>query len=150
MKTKLIILAAAFALLAAGPAFPRQEQDTDKPQDQQKQEEHRQDDKEKPKQQQENEKKPAQAANRDQHDAANRGRRIADADFRAHFGREHTFHVVRSDDRHFRFGGYSFEFVNAWPAGWLYTDNFYVEDIDGQYFLIDLFHPEVRLLVVIV
>lgn len=128
----------------------KQQQDQQKRQ-QQLAKQQQQDEKERQKQQQQLAKQQAQSDVRDHRDSGDhRGRRVSDTEFRAHFGREHTFHVTRSDDRHFWFGGYSFEFVNAWPAGWLYTDDFYIEDVDGQYYLIDLFHPEVRVLVVIV
>src|SRR3984957_16801906 len=46
------------------------------------------------------------------------GHRIPDERFRASFGTEHHFHVARRDDRHFAYGGYSFVYVDAWPAEW--------------------------------
>lgn len=49
-------------------------------------------------------------------------RRIEDAHFREHFGRDHHFairHVVIVRGRpHFAYGGYNFEIADAWPHGW--------------------------------
>jgi hypothetical protein len=88
-----------------------------------------------------------------QHGHAENGR-IPDADFHAHFGSGHHFHVghpqVVNGQSRFQYGGYSFTFVEAWPAGWGYDDDFYIDFIDGQYYLIDLRHPEVRLALVVV
>jgi hypothetical protein len=88
-----------------------------------------------------------------QHGRVENGR-IPDADFHAHFGREHHFHVghpqVVNGQSRFQYGGYSFTFVEAWPVGWGYDDDFFVDFIDGQYYLIDLRHPEVRLALVVV
>jgi outer membrane biosynthesis protein TonB len=85
-----------------------------------------------------------------QRDAGNRNaRRIPDQDFRAHFGREHAFRVARRDDRRFNYGGYWFEYSQPWPAGWSYDDNVYVDDVDGEYYLIDPVHPGIRLLVIV-
>ena len=85
-----------------------------------------------------------------QRDGGNRnGRRIPDADFHSHFGREHTFRVARSDDRRFSYGGYYFVYNDPWPSGWAYTDDVYVDEIDGEYYLIDPVHPGIRLLIVI-
>jgi hypothetical protein len=75
--------------------------------------------------------------------------RIPDAQFRASFGRGHTFHVSRSDfaggSRRFQYGGFWFAMVNPWPVGWLYTDSVYVDYMNGGYFLCDPFHPGVYL-----
>ena len=80
--------------------------------------------------------------------------RIPDDKFRANFGRQHTFkvqHVTMIAGRPgFEYGGYSFTLVNTWPAGWAYTDDCYVDYIDGEYYLIDLAHPGVRLALVVV
>jgi len=91
--------------------------------------------------------KPAQQgqqASRSQ-PAASHGR-IPDDRFRASFGREHSFHVNRSDfegSRRFQYGGFWFNVLDPWPAGWLYTDNVYVDYINGGYFLCDPVHPGV-------
>jgi hypothetical protein len=75
--------------------------------------------------------------------------RIPDDKFRASFGREHTFHVNRADfaggSRRFQYGGYWFTPSQSWPADWLYTDNVYVDYMNGGYFLCDPVHPGVYL-----
>ena len=40
--------------------------------------------------------------------------------------------------------------VDAWPGDWAYTDDVYIDYIDGEYFLFDLAHPDVRLAIVVV
>jgi hypothetical protein len=86
--------------------------------------------------------------------ASQGGGRIPDDKFRAHFGRQHTFVInhptVVNGQSQFQYGGYSFTFVDAWPAGWAYTDQCYVDYINGEYFLFDLLHPGVQLALVVV
>ncbi len=84
---------------------------------------------------------------------ANGGGHIPDQQFHAHFGREHTFRantVIVSGQPQFQYGGYSFQLVDAWPAGWAYTDDCYIDYIDGEYFLFDLLHPGVQVAVFVV
>ncbi|HXN72679.1 MAG TPA: hypothetical protein VN861_09025 [Candidatus Acidoferrales bacterium] len=80
--------------------------------------------------------------------------RIPDAQFHSHFGHEHTFKVghpvVVEGQSRFQFGGYWFGFSEAWPVGWAYTDDVYVDYIDGEYFLIDPVHPGLRLQLIVV
>ncbi len=73
--------------------------------------------------------------------------RIPDDRFRANFGREHTFRVSEGDyrNRRFAYGGYSFGFVGVWPANWLYTQEVFVVDIDGVYYLCNPVYPGVNL-----
>jgi flagellar biosynthesis component FlhA len=73
--------------------------------------------------------------------------RIPDDKFRANFGREHTFRVSESDYRNHRFayGGYSFGFVGVWPSNWLYTQDVFVVDIGGVYYLCNPMYPGVNL-----
>jgi outer membrane biosynthesis protein TonB len=90
--------------------------------------------------------RPAQQqANRSQ-PAGSHGR-IPDDRFRASFGRDHRFHVNRSDfeggSRRFQYGGFWFNVLDPWPVGWLYTDDVYVDYINGGYFLCDPVHPGV-------
>jgi len=35
--------------------------------------------------------------------------------------------------------------VNAWPEGWWYRDNCYIDLVDRGYFLFNLAHPGVRI-----
>jgi len=77
---------------------------------------------------------------------ANGGRIPADR-YKASFGREHSFRVSEGDYRNHRFeyGGYSFGFVDPWPNNWLYTQNVYVIEIDGVYYLCNPMYPGVNL-----
>lgn len=124
-----------------------------------------QQDNDRAKQQEERKSPPPKAAQRDdraqdqqrarqteQHSDRNaheQHRRVPEATFRASFGREHHFHVERRDDRRFNYGGYWFAYEQPWPGDWDYNDDVYVEDIDGEYYLINPRHPGVRLLVVV-
>jgi hypothetical protein len=85
---------------------------------------------------------------RDQHSDHGHGR-IPDDRFRSSFGREHHFRVEHVDNRRFHYGGYWFTFNEGWPVGWAYSDDFYIDFIDGQYYLIDLSHAGVQLLLVV-
>jgi hypothetical protein len=80
--------------------------------------------------------------------------RIPDAQFHSHFGQQHTFRVghpvVVEGQSRFQFGGYWFGFGEPWPVGWAYTDECYVDFIDGQYYLIDPVHPGLRLALIVV
>ena len=81
-----------------------------------------------------------------------RGMKIPDPKFRASFGQEHRFRVASSarDDRRFHYGGYWFEVVEVWPAGWSFDDDCYIEEDGDDYYLVDYVHPEVRVLVIVV
>ena len=84
---------------------------------------------------------------------AGKGGHIPDDKFRAHFGRSHAFTaktVIVSNQRQFQYSGYTFEFVDPWPQGWAYTDECYIDYIDGEYFLFDVLHPGVRIAVFVV
>jgi outer membrane biosynthesis protein TonB len=78
--------------------------------------------------------------------AGNRDRIPAER-YKASFGREHSFRVSEGDYRNHRFeyGGYSFGFVDPWPSNWLYTQNVYVVEIDGVYYLCNPTYPGVNL-----
>jgi hypothetical protein len=75
-------------------------------------------------------------------------RRIPEDRYRASFGRGHTFHVHRDHDR-FDFGGFAFEFQDAWPSGWSDNDDFYIVEIDGVDYLCDARFPDQRIVVVV-
>ena len=83
---------------------------------------------------------PAQQAQR-----GNTGR-IPDDRYRANFGQEHRFRVNRADynNRRFQYGGYSFGLVDAWPSNWLYTQDVFVVEIDGAYYLCNSSYPGVN------
>jgi len=84
---------------------------------------------------------------------AGKGGHIPDDKFRAHFGNGHHFSargVIVAGQPQFRYGGYTFEFVDVWPVGWAYTDDCYIDYIDGEYFLFDLLHPGVRIALFVV
>ncbi|MGA8301204.1 MAG: hypothetical protein WB817_17110 [Terriglobales bacterium] len=87
--------------------------------------------------------------NENQGNAHAAGGHIPDNKFRSSFGRSHTFHPSRptvvNGRPTFAYGGYSFILVDPWPAGWAYTDDCYIDYIDGQYFLFDLAHPGVQI-----
>jgi hypothetical protein len=91
-----------------------------------------------------------QAQGGDQH----RGGRIPDEQFRSHFGRQHTFAVSRptieGGQPRFQYGGYSFAIMGAWPSEWSYSDECYVDYINGEYLLFDMAHPGVSVAVVVV
>ena len=80
--------------------------------------------------------------------------RIPDDRFHANFGEGHRFAinqpVIVGGYSRFQYGGYWFGFVQPWPDGWYYTDQVYVDYIDGGYFLFDPFYPGVRVEIVYV
>jgi hypothetical protein len=67
--------------------------------------------------------------------------------YKANFGREHSFRVTQADysNHRFQYGGYSFGFVDAWPSNWLYTQDVYVVEINGVYYLCNASYPGVNL-----
>jgi hypothetical protein len=85
---------------------------------------------------------------------AGRTARIPDDKFHANFGRQHHFaighpQVVGAQPR-FQYSGYSFEIVDPWPAGWAYSDDVYVDFVDGDYFIFDILHPGERIAVTVI
>jgi flagellar motor protein MotB len=99
----------------------------------------KQEEKSAPQQQQKTQ--PAQRA------AGNGGGRIPADRYKASFGQQHTFRVSQTDYRNHRFqyGGYAFGFIDPWPANWLYTQNVFVVEIDGMYYLCNPVYPGVNL-----
>ena len=71
--------------------------------------------------------------------------RIPDERFHSNFGREHAFRigspVMVGGYSRFQYGGYWFGFVQPWPDGWYYTDDVYVDFIDGGYYLCNPYYP---------
>ena len=74
--------------------------------------------------------------------------RIPDDRFRSNFGRGHEFRIgsprMVGGYSRFQYGGYRFGFVDPWPVGWYYTDDVYVDYIDGGYYLCNPDYPGVR------
>lgn len=71
--------------------------------------------------------------------------------YKANFGSSHTFRVSQGDynNRSFEYGGYSFGFAGEWPSNWLYTQNVYVIDIDGVYYLCNPVYPGVNIALIV-
>ncbi len=91
----------------------------------------------------------SQAGKHEQHASGNTGGRIPEDRYRANFGQQHRFRVSQSDygrDRRFQYGGYWFGFVDAWPGNWLYTQDVYVIEINGVYYLCNPMYPGVNIL----
>ena len=80
--------------------------------------------------------------------------RIPDDRYRANFGEEHTFvindPVIVGGFSRFQYGGYWFGFNNSWPEGWYYTDDVYVNFIDGGYYLCNPYYPGARVSISVV
>ena len=87
--------------------------------------------------------------------ASNRGNngnhygRIPDDHYRAHFGHDHSFHMMRPQMiggyNRFQYGGYWFGFNVGWPMGWDYNDDVYVVYEGGAYYLYNLRRPGIRI-----
>jgi len=83
---------------------------------------------------------------------------IPDPKFKASFGRQHTFTVKKvvttttivQNQTQFVYGGYTFVFLDPWPAGWLLTDDCYVDFIGDEYVLVDVVHPGVTVALLVV
>ncbi len=88
----------------------------------------------------------AKPANQGQRASGNGGGRIPEDRYKANFGSGHRFRVSQADysNRRFQYGGYSFGFVDAWPSNWLYTQDVFVVEIDGVYYLCNASYPGVN------
>ena len=88
--------------------------------------------------------KPVQQAQRA---GGNGGGRIPEDRYRANFGQEHRFRVSQGDysNRRFQYGGYWFGFVDPWPSNWLYTQEVFVVEINGVYYLCNPMYPGVNI-----
>jgi len=80
--------------------------------------------------------------------------RIPDDRFRSNFGRGHEFHIgnptLVGGYSRFQYGGYWFGFVQPWPDGWYYTDDVYVDYIDGGYYLCNPYYPGTQVAISVV
>jgi hypothetical protein len=74
--------------------------------------------------------------------------RIPDDRFRANFGSGHNFHmgnpVLVGGYSRFQYGGFWFGFVQPWPVGWYYTDDVYIDYVDGGYYMFNPYYPGAR------
>ena len=74
--------------------------------------------------------------------------RIPDDRFRANFGSGHNFHmgnpVLVGGYSRFQYGGFWFGFVQPWPVGWYYTDDVYIDYVDGGYYMYNPYYPGAR------
>jgi hypothetical protein len=75
--------------------------------------------------------------------------RIPEEHFRSNFGREHRFRIdsprIVDGYSRFQYSGFWFGFVQPWPGDWYYTDDVYVDFVDGGYYLYNSDHPDVRI-----
>jgi|HubBroStandDraft_6_1064221.scaffolds.fasta_scaffold00170_27 hypothetical protein len=80
--------------------------------------------------------------------------RIPDDRFHSNFGREHEFRigtpVMVGGYSRFQYGGYWFGFVQPWPVGWYYTDQVYVDYVDGGYYMYNPYYPGTRFAISVV
>ncbi|MGB9467103.1 MAG: hypothetical protein WBR10_18505 [Candidatus Acidiferrum sp.] len=80
--------------------------------------------------------------------------RIPDDRFRSNFGREHHFRignpVLVGGYSRFQYGGFWFGFVQPWPVGWYYTDDVYIDYVDGGYYMYNPYYPGARFSVSVV
>ena len=161
----LFLLSAAFAWSQAEPrddAKPQQQEvkpQEEKPKDEKTQEQVKPNEKQEEKAREEakpaheNHEGKSQAAQTGEHaHPAGKSARIPDEKFKANFGRQHTFTATRvvrtttvvAGQTNFVYGGYTFIILEPWPTGWVMTDDCYIDYIDGEYFLVDVVHPEFR------
>lgn len=86
---------------------------------------------------------------KEQKQAGGKNARIPEHDFKAHFGQQHKFAVrqvvtttrIIPNQTRFVYSGYTFMFVDPWPAEWAMTDDCYIDYLDGEYFMLDPMHP---------
>ena len=74
--------------------------------------------------------------------------RIPDDRFRSNFGSGHDFRIgsprMVGGYSRFQYGGYWFGFVQPWPVDWYYTDDVYIDYLNGGYYLCNPSDPGVR------
>lgn len=88
------------------------------------------------------------------HLSARGSARIPEDRFRASFGSGHNFHmgnpVIVGGFSRFQQGGFWFGFVDPWPVGWYYTDDFYIDYVDGGYYMYNPYYPGARFALTVV
>src|ERR1700691_2068140 len=145
VKLIAMIGTAALSLIlgATALAYPQQEQH-DQQEEQKDNPAHPEEKKAAP-EKQEAQQHPQEAKPEKQAQHAAGGRIPADR-YKANFGRQHTFRVSQGDygNRRFQYGGYWFGFAGAWPSNWLYTQDVFVVEIDGVYYLCNPTYPGVN------
>jgi hypothetical protein len=160
MRSLRVLVVAALFLLTAAFAWSQTEpRDDSKPQEdhpEAKAPEGRPQEQVKPPKDEKQEEKARAEESKAAHDEhaqpAGKSARIPEEKFKANFGRQHTFTVTRviqtttivPNQTRFVYGGYNFVILQAWPTGWVMTDQCYIDYINGEYFLIDLVHPELQ------
>jgi hypothetical protein len=105
-----------------------------------------------------NREEPNQTSRQGKVKVSGKSARIPDPQFKADFGRQHTFTVNRVTTEttivprqtQFVLAGYTFVFLDPWPAEWLLTDDCYIDFVDNEYFLFDAFHPGIRVALFVV
>ena len=50
----------------------------------------------------------------------------------------------------FQYGGYWFGYVQPWPMGWYYTDDVYIDYVDGGYYMFNPYYPGTRFALTVV
>jgi hypothetical protein len=149
---KLVLTTAAMCLLLGAPAFAQEPEDKPKQEEPKKQEDVKKQDTEKEKVKEKDKRdgeRETTTKTTQRETVKTETHRIPDDKFRANFGREHRFHFQRGWGQHFEYGGFGFVLAQPWPAAWSYDDYVYVDFIDGQYYLVDVVHPEARILVTV-
>ena len=80
--------------------------------------------------------------------------RISDDRFRSNFGSNHHFRigspVLVGGYSRFQYGGYWFGFTEPWPSDWYYTDDVYVDYVDGGYYMYNPYYPGARFSITVV
>jgi hypothetical protein len=160
MKLAGIIGTVLLSLILAAPVYAQEQHDQEEQKDQKEQtakpaqEEKKAETEKSAKKddkgaQQEKNTKPEEKNAQQQHaqPANNAGGRIPADRYKANFGREHTFRVTQGDynNHRFQYGGYWFGFAAPWPGNWLYTQQVFVVDIGGVYYLCNPTYPGVNL-----
>jgi len=125
----------------------RQEEKNTKPEEQKAQQEKNNNNNKEDRNAQQQHEQNAKAGKQEDHARGNGGGRIPEDRYKANFGRDHRFRVTEANyrDRRFQYGGYWFGFVQPWPSNWLYTQDVYVVEIDGVYYLCNASYPGVNL-----
>jgi len=130
---------------------PAQEKDKNKEQEgksaQQQDKNTKQEEKNAQQQDRNNQQEQRNAQSTQHADSKGAGRIPADR-YKANFGQEHRFRVSESNyrDRRFQYGGYWFGFEGAWPSNWLYTQDVFVIEINGVYYLCNANYPGVNIM----